>query len=125
MPKMTAKYTKALHTARYEAKLSPEIIRFFQSQEELYAGLQYEGYFWNSKTQVWEFHEPEAAHYPTHLVMVRVWAESSVVDNAADAIIDRISDKFALVERSTQYQCRPPKQAESRVYLKFMPRGSK
>ena len=123
MAKMTAKYSGALEAAR-RAKLNVGD----SNQEQLYAGLQYAGYFWDSNTKQWEYHEPELADEPTPLVMIRVWADAEIIEEAADLIITRLTLKalpkdkiWQLVERSPAYGCRPPKQKEARIYLKFLP----
>jgi hypothetical protein len=122
MPKMTAKYERALHTALNKVRISPILLDKMSTQEELYTALQQAGYFWDSAAKTWDYHEPEAADEPTALIMVRVWSDSEIIDEAADEIINGVKNVWKLVERSTPYQCRPPKQGESRVYLKFLPR---
>jgi hypothetical protein len=127
MPKMTAKYQHALTTARHHngnmgLPFEQRII-ITDDQETLYAKLNQAGYFWDSSRREWIYHEPEAADEPTALIMVRVWSDSEIIDEAADEIINGVKKVWKLVERSTPYQCRPPKQGESRVYLKFLPRG--
>lgn len=121
MPKMTAKYEQALHTALQRAKIKPSQINQMTSQEQLYQALQSAGYFWDSAGKKWVYHAPAEAHDPTPLVMVRVWADAEIVEEAADEVVERLA-RFTLIERSTPYPCRPPKQLESRVYLKFMPK---
>lgn len=89
-------------------------------QETLYRALNTQGYYWDSKREMWERnHEPPDP--PTDLVRIRVWAETSKVKQMADLIIDEMeaSRKCEFIERSEPYQCRPPKQLESRIYLTF------
>jgi hypothetical protein len=128
MPKMTAKYQSALTTAHLHNRnmglMSEQRIIITDDQETLYAKLNQAGYFWNSAAKTWDYHELEAADEPTALIMVRVWSDSEIIDEAADEIINGVKKVWKLVERSTPYQCRPPKQQESRVYLKFLPKGS-
>lgn len=121
MPKMTAKYEQALHTALQRAKIKPSQINQMTTQDDLYSALQHAGYFWDSAGKKWVYHAPTGAADPTPLIMVRVWADAEIVEEAADEVTERLVN-FTLVERSTPYPCRPPKQLESRVYLKFMPK---
>lgn len=118
MPKMTAKYSSALDIVRFKG------LKIAQNgnQEELYQALQKVGFFWDSNIKRWEEHDIEQAEEPTKLLMVRVWADAEIVEDMADDLV-RISKKwFELVEKSPVYPCRPPKQREGRVYLKFLPK---
>ncbi len=122
MPKMTAKYAGAVDAA-HNARLNAAGTR---NQEELYALLQEAGYFWDPARKVWEYHEPAEAEPATSLVMVRVWCDGEIADEAADDLAAALAGYaktkgWRLVEKSPPYQCRPPKQLESRVYLKFLP----
>lgn len=119
MPKMTAKYSSALTVARQE-KISTAGI-----QEDLYQSLQEIGYFWNSDRKEWEHHAIEEADDPTPFVLVRVWADAEIVEDVADDVTKGLKRLYNLVERSQPYPCRPPKQLESRVYLRFVPREKK
>lgn len=115
MPRMTAKYTAALRTARQNNIVTSG------SQEHLYDRLFSEGYFWNSKAKVWEYHPLEEADPPTPMVMIRVWADIERVQSDANRIIENMSDMdLDLIEKSKLYPCRPPKQKEGRVYLRFV-----
>lgn len=118
MPKMTAKYAGALAVASKAFRHTDPLPS--DNQEELYQALQKKGYFWDSSAKEWEYHAPEAAQEPTPLVHIRVWADAEVVEAAADEVVEQLR-QFRLVERSRPYPCRPPKQFESRVYLKFLP----
>lgn len=115
MPKMTAKYSRALAAAR-QANIEPS-----NDQEALYARLQAAGYFWESQAKRWEHYAPEEADEPTPLIMIRVWADSEVTEEVADAVIAGAPKAWRLVERSQPFGCRPPKQREARIYLKFLP----
>lgn len=115
MPKMTAKYSSARMQALRES------IDTSGSQEDLYQRLQKAGWFWDSDKKAWWFAPEEAADPATKLVMIRVWADLDVVEEAADEIIGKTKKQFELIEKSPVYPCRPPKQLEGRVYLKFMP----
>lgn len=113
---MTAKYAGAVDTARRRS------LPVNGSQEELYTRLQKAGCFWNSDTKRWEEFDLEDADEPTKLIMVRVWADEEVIQEAADDVIRTNKKHWELVERSEPFRCRPPKQREARVYLKFLPR---
>lgn len=120
MPKMTVKYREALFAAGREGiKVKAGI-----DQDKLYGMLQEKGLMWDSSQQEWMILENEPADAPTGLVMVRVWADLEVVQEAADAVeADLVRRKFRRLERSDVFRCRPPKQLEGRVYLKFLPPG--
>lgn len=115
MPRMTVKYNKANVIAN---ALGIDVNR--REQPSLYAQLNEAGYFWNSDAQVWQ-QSTEPPDPPTQLIRVRVWAESSRVADAAADIVSSIElDGYRLLEQSESYQCRPPKQLESRIYLSFV-----
>jgi hypothetical protein len=120
MPKMTAKYSNALEAARQAGiKARPGI-----DQEELYSLLSESNHMWDSDQKQWIALMEEPAEKPTELVMVRVWADMEIVEEAADDIEATYQKRgYALLERSEPYRCRPPKQLEARVYLKFTPPG--
>lgn len=126
MPKMTVKYAAALNVAERH------YIGFNRAQEtdqnSLYTRLQESGYFWDSTLKHWEYHEPADADAPTPLVMLRVWADGEILEEAVNdllTLIKRSKLPWDLIEKSPPYGCRPPKQREGRVYLKFLPRRSK
>lgn len=116
MPRMTAKYKGARDTAFYRN------ISIDGDQETLYERLQAAGFFWNSDSKKWEEFDIADADEPTKLIMVRVWTDAEIVEEAADDIVAKTKKLFELVERSKPYPCRPPKQREARIYLKFLPR---
>lgn len=122
MPKKTAKYLQACTTATQQAGITALQIMGMANQDELYERLQKQGYHWNSKAGEWEYHKPESANDPTPLLYIRVWADADAVEQAADEVSQKLAGGYALVERSRPYPCRPPKQLESRVYLKFLPK---
>jgi hypothetical protein len=115
---MTKKYSAAIRTAHNHRLPADET----RHQVELYGLLQDHGYFWDSVAGEWVHLPPEEALDPTPLVMIRVWAAADAVELAADEVVERLRVNFNLVERSGPYPCRPPKQFESRIYLKFLPR---
>lgn len=132
MPKMTAKYAGALATQRHHnGNLSLPfdqriVVPDRENQEALYQALQEAGYFWDSAAKSWDYHEPAQADDPTPLIMIRAWAAGEIVGEAVDDLRAALAahprtKSWQLVERSLPYQCRPPKQRESRIYLKFMP----
>lgn len=89
------------------------------NQDDLYSELNRLGWFWNSKNQEWERNDklPDPA---SELIKIRVWAASNKVENAADLVVESMEEKgFSLLEKSSPYICRPPKQSESRIYLSF------
>lgn len=115
MPKMTAKYSSALATAR-RAGIPPT-----GDQETLYQRLNENGLWWDSKAGEWIDFSAAPANEPTSKLMIRVWAEGKIVDSRADEVIKGLRGKFKLISRRGPFQCRPPEQLESRVYLEFMP----
>lgn len=121
MPKMTAKYSSALTVARREGVGAN--VTGATPQETLYTRLQERGYFWNSDRKEWERHEISEANPPMEGISIRVWAATEHANKAAQAVAFALGRVYGwrLVETSEPYQCRPPKQLESRVYLKFMP----
>lgn len=126
MPKMTAKYAGALAIAS-KAFRHTDPLPNDNDQEGLYTALQQRGYFWDSQIKQWEYHEPEAADDPTPLVMIRIWSDIEITSEMADDLQAALAEfprtkGWQLIERSTPYQCRPPKQLEARIYLKFLPK---
>lgn len=121
MPKMTAKYSTALAVARREGVGAN--VNAPNAQEALYSRLQEIGYFWNSDAKEWEHHATADANPPMEGISVRVWAATEHAAKAGQAVAFAMGRVYGwkLVEVSEPYQCRPPKQLESRVYLKFMP----
>jgi hypothetical protein len=115
MPKMTAKYSSALTAAR-AAKISTN-----GDQESLYHKLNEKGLWWDSKEKKWINFNDTPANEPTPKLMIRVWAEGKIVDKQADEVIKGLRGKFKLISRRGPFQCRPPEQLESRVYLEFLP----
>lgn len=116
MAKMTAKYSGAVRIAHRQG-ISTE-----GNQEDLYQRLQKSGFFWNSQEKSWEEHDIEDANEPTALIMVRVWSDLEIVEDVAGDLIRSTKKQWQLIDQSTPYPCRPPKQREGRVYLKFLPR---
>jgi hypothetical protein len=90
-----------------------------QTQDELYQELNRLGWYWQPKKKEWERDDTPAKEV-TQLVKIRVWAATDKVSLAADLLIEQLeSIDFELIEKSTPYQCRPPQQLESRIYLVF------
>lgn len=123
---MTAKYKDALATAKHHnGNMGLPIeqrIPITTEQETLYSNLNQAGYFWDSSRKEWQYHEPEAADEPTKMIMVRVWANSEIIEDVAAKVAEGARKHWVMIEKSPPYQCRPPKQGESRVYLKFLPK---
>lgn len=120
MPRMTAKYKSATELARRWPGAA-----IYGDQEALYAALQEQGFFWDSAKKRWDEHDIELADEPTRLILLRVWADEEIAEEAADDVIRSTAKFFELIERSTPYRCRPPKQREVRIYLKFLPKKGK
>lgn len=120
MPKATRKYTAAIETAHKAGLTQPG--GWATNQEDVYQALNQAGYHWNSETNAWEQWTDEPADQPTEFVMVRVWAAAETVGDVTDDLVRAMRKAGArLMERSNPYPCRPPKQQEARVYLKFLP----
>lgn len=110
--KQTKKYSKACEIATLN----------HETQESLYKQLNELGFFWNSKLQQWE-RDDRIAEPPSDLIRIRVWAASDKVEQAADIFIESAGQYgLKLQEKSEPYPCRPPKQADSRIYLTFTDR---
>ena len=120
MPRMTAKYRRAALIAQNKK------IPLNGDQNALYKKLQNDGYFWDSKQQVWIFHDPKKAKPATKLIKIRVWADGSKVQGIADIVARVLQDEFdwMLLKQSDLYENRPPEQNDGRVYLEFLPGGS-
>lgn len=115
MPKMTAKYSSALATARTAG------LPVTGDQEALYQRLNAAGLWWDSKEQKWINFAAMPANEPTQKIMIRVWAEGKIVESQADEVIKSLRGKMKLLSRRGPFPCRPPEQLESRVYLEFLP----
>lgn len=107
--KQTQKYSKAT-----------QILKFpHQTQEELYLELNRLGWYWQPKTKEWK-RDDTPAKEPTTLIKVRVWADTRKVKQAAELFIENAETMgLILVEKTHPYQCRPPLQKESIIYLLF------
>jgi len=113
MPKRTVKYLQALEYVEYLG------ITDVSDQEALYRSLQERGYFWDVEEKVWK-RTSQPADPPTQLIRIRVWSESTKIEETANRILTVLQDSgFELIERSQPYVCRPPKHLESRIYLSF------
>lgn len=95
-------------------------VNMYETADLIYSELQRAGWWWQSKTGKWE--RGEAAQPAMDDVMVRVWAATGeTLEMAVNDVVAGVEEclRLKLVERSEPYQCRPPKQNESRVYLRF------
>lgn len=117
MARLTAKL-KAAKECVLENKLA---IQIYAAPDVIYTALQGAGYWWSSDKQAWE---REAAAQPAmDGSMIRVWARTDEVERIARMVCAMMEQQgMRLVEMSQPYQCRPPRQAESRVYLRFVER---
>lgn len=116
MPRATRKYKAAIALAR-EINLAIN-----DDQEVLYRALNERGYQWDSQSGVWQSLPDLPADPPTDFVMIRLWCANEVIEEVVNDVIKQIQALgLRLMEQSTPYPCRPPKQLESRVYLKFLP----
>lgn len=89
------------------------------NQEDLYYQLNGLGFYWNSKTQVWERND-QLAKPASKIIKIRVWTATEHVDRLAAATIEGLEAYgLQLVEISSPYVCRPPQQNDSRIYLSF------
>lgn len=116
MPRMTEKYRKAILKADDIGTRGNAPI---EDQEWLYDHLYKSGWYWDSKVKRWEYHSIAKAEAPTPQVLIRVWADLSHVENTAKWVVRSLKPELHLVEQSKVYPCRPPKQREGRVYLRF------
>lgn len=77
------------------------------------------GWYWDSKIKRWE-RDDTPARETTKLIKVRILAATHKVSQAAELFIEASLEMgLRLMERSEPYQCRPPQQNESRIYLTF------
>lgn len=95
-----------------------------KDQQVLYDRLQAAGWWWSADRGEWVLNtQPQAA--PLDSVLIRVWAATGAVQAVADQVVFSLQTSgYKLIDRSQPYQCRPPKDAESRVYLRFLPEQS-
>jgi hypothetical protein len=116
MPKQTRKYVAAMQIAQREK------ITLLHDAELLYHVLAERDYHWDSGAGEWAKWADLPADEPTEFVMVRLWAAGEVIGELAEDTIRQLEAVgLRLMERSEAYPCRPPKQLEARVYLKFLP----
>jgi hypothetical protein len=119
MPKMTKKYSNALVASQWLVIRDEDMPK---DQEALYHLLADHGLYWDSKAQLWAKSADEPSDAPTPFVSIRLWCDAEIVADAADCLVDQLTQaRFHLVERSEPYPCRPPKQREARIYLRFYP----
>jgi hypothetical protein len=94
-------------------------------QGVLYEALNKAGCFWNVKIAEWEQADPNKADAPSDVIRVRVWAAADEVANITADLIEanrQVNPEWVLTEQSQAYLCRPPKQADARIYLTFKPK---
>lgn len=105
--KQTKKYTGACEILTYP----------HNTQEELYRELNRLGFYWHPDKKKWE-RDDTPAKEATRLIKIRVWASTNTVQQAAELIVEQLEGTgLRLIEQSEMYQCRPPLQNESRIYL--------
>lgn len=115
MPKMTVKYRTAL------VALECERLSTSGDQETIYNRLMQAGYYWDSKQGVWIQTASEPGDPASPIIRIRVWADAYKVEAVASQVCAAMTGKgYRLLEQSIAYPCRPPKQAESRIYLSFI-----
>lgn len=115
MARMTAKYSAALAVLR-KLKLSTS-----GDQNTNYDRLMQAGHYWDSKLGVWIQTASQPSDPASPIIRVRVWAEAYKVEGVASQVCASMTGKgYRLLEQSIAYPCRPPKQAESRIYLSFI-----
>ena len=106
--KRTQKYIKALELLTFPHNV----------QDELYNELNRLNWYWNAKSKVWERDDRLAIE--SNVIKVRVWAKTEIVEEIAEHFIESSTTMgIKFLEKSKPYQCRPPHQNESRVYLTF------
>ncbi|MBN3943472.1 MAG: hypothetical protein V7L21_29620 [Nostoc sp.] len=107
--KKTPKYSKACCLLTFP----------HSSQEQLYSELNRLGWYWQPKEKEWLWDDTQALA-ATKLIKIRVWAAKEIVEDAAEVFLENAeSNGLRLIEKSSPYPCRPPKQLESRIYLTF------
>ena len=90
------------------------------TQEELYTELNRLGFYWDAKKQLWK-RDDQLADPASEVLRIRVWAAAEKVEQLAEIAIESMQQYgLKLIERSNPYPCRPPKQADSRIYLSFI-----
>lgn len=88
-------------------------------QDDIYSQLNSAGYLWDAESKAWEL-LAEEADPPTELINIRVWSDAKQVEAIAKQLTTALQTQgLKLIEQSKPYPCRPPKQLEARVYLKF------
>lgn len=113
MPKMTQKYTRALSVARQEGIPGRQIDR-----DALYNALLDKGYQWSCTSMEWMYVGNVPIDESLDLLHLRIWCAGDRVETIASGIASAMVEAgCVLIEQSGPHPCRPPKQAESRVYL--------
>lgn len=120
MPRMTRKYVAAIETAHSAGLAQPG--GWAENQAQVYQALNEAGYHWDSDAGEWQKWADQPADPPTEFIMIRCWASAEVIPELVEEVVHSLhSAGLRLMEQSPAYPCRPPKQQESRVYLKFLP----
>ena len=117
MGKMTKKFSEAMHTLVLMGKPQP----YNEPGEVAYKILIDAGYQWDGKKQKWIKLASVPGDPASPIIRIRVWAEAYKVEGVASQVCAAMTGKgYRLLEQSIAYPCRPPKQAESRIYLSFI-----
>lgn len=111
--KQTQKYSKATSLLKFP----------HSNQEQLYSELNRLGWWWDSKIKEWK-RDDRIANAATDVIKLRVWASSQKVEQVTQLLIESLDDiGLELIEKSAPYQCRPPQQNDSRIYLTLRDKG--
>jgi hypothetical protein len=112
--KRTRKYTTACEIATLN----------HTTQDDLYSHLNHLGFWWDAQKQIWERND-QLAEPPSKLIKIRVWTATDQVEAVAASIIEAMATyNIHFLEGSRPFQCRPPQQNDSRIYLMFADRDS-
>lgn len=94
----------------------------WDDQNALYQFLNEHHHVWDSKTGEWENYQAIPSYPPTDLLMIRVWTGTREESIAIARFLRHLLEQHTeldFIEQSEPYVCRPPKQNDYRVYLKF------
>lgn len=117
MAKMTRKFSEAMYIISMMGKPQP----YSEPGEVAYKMLADAGYQWDGKKQEWIGLASVPGNPASPIIRIRVWAEAYKVEGVAGQVCSAMTGKgYTLLEQSQAYPCRPPKQAESRIYLSFI-----
>ncbi len=108
--RQTEKYRKAVEILKYP----------HNSHQELYSEMNRLSYYWDAKNRKWE-RDDRLADPPMDGVKIRLWANNDEVQDYSELITQLLkAEGYTIVDKSEPYQCRPPKQNESRIYLSIV-----